>query len=218
MTWKKLTHTAKKKITNDWNNCFPSLGIYKPMHLMNRIGPLLVGILLDVKTGGSDYIPTYHVHNLIRPFPVISLGLKTTLNYEYVNIEWHESKFYNLSELMMKYALIPFDGELDLTTVLAGYKKHLAKPHIPYQPQEYEDMVLISAWCNNTLQVKNSLDFARDKMGRWPPQVLKRIGGLDIWSNSVKEKAITSETLKSIVDKQIKELKVGRLPVRNLLC
>lgn len=87
MSWKKLTPAIKKRITNDWHRLFPALGVYKPMHLLNRVGPLLIGILLEVKSGNHNYIPTFHVHNLTRPFPVVALGLATTLNREYVHQE-----------------------------------------------------------------------------------------------------------------------------------
>jgi len=215
MSCEKITQANKKKITSDWNNLFPSLAIYKPMHLMNRLGPLLVGIILEVKSGKTDYIPTYHVHSLMRPFPAISLTLETTLNY--VKLEWHDSKFHKLAQLMKENALIPFEGDIHLKTVLLGYKKHLLKSSIPCQPHEYEDMALISAWCNNKSEVKNSLEFAEMNMKKWPTNVLKRIGGIESWINSVKEKTIDIDTLKSIVDKQIVELKVEGLPVRNLL-
>lgn len=216
MSWKKLTSIDKKKITADWNYYFPALGIYKPMHLMNRVGPLLVGLLLEVKSGGTDYIPTFHVHNLLRPFPSISLGLKTTLNKEYVHLEWHESKISKLANLMSEYALIPYEGDLDLSIVLAGYRKYLSKATISYQPQNYEDMVLISAWCKNEFEVKSSIELAFSDMKEWPSQVLKKMGGLEIWINSIREKASDINMLQSVFEKQILELKVNCLPVREL--
>jgi hypothetical protein len=120
MTWKKMTSVDKKRITSDWNQLFPSLGVYKPMHLLNRIGPLLVGILLEVKSGNESYIPTFHVHNLTRPFPVVSLGMKTTLNRQYVHPEWHEKKLKGMALKMKETALITFEGDLKLDTVIDG--------------------------------------------------------------------------------------------------
>ena len=46
----KLTRTMKKEITKQWQAEFPSMGIYKNMWLMNIVGPIIVGLLLEVKS------------------------------------------------------------------------------------------------------------------------------------------------------------------------
>lgn len=216
MSFNKFTTSDKKRITNDWHQLFPSLGIYKTMHLMNRVGPLIVGLLLETKSGGNDYIPTFHVHNLTRPFPVISLSLATTLNNEYVHLEWHESRYRELAERMRNTALIPFDGNLELNEVLSGYMQYLEKPTIPYQPQFYEDMALISGWCGNYKEIKRILDSALKDISGWPKQVLTRIGNIDEWLKKVEEKSSNKVTLKSICEKQIDELRVNKIPSRLL--
>jgi hypothetical protein len=43
MTWQTLTPAWKTKITADWSAAFPGLGVYKPLHLLRRAGPLLMG-------------------------------------------------------------------------------------------------------------------------------------------------------------------------------
>ena len=216
MSLKKFTASDKKRITNEWHQLFPSLGIYKTMHLMNRVGPLIVGLLLEIKSGGNDYIPTFHVHNLTRPFPVISLSLATTLNNEYVHLEWHESRYRELGERMRNTALIPFDGNLELNDVISGYLQYLDKPTIPYQPQLYEDMALICGWCGNSKEMKRILDLARNDISGWPNQVQTRIGNIEEWVEKLGEKSSNREFLKSICEKQINELKVNKIPSRLL--
>lgn len=217
MSWKKISFGDKKRITIDWQHVFPSLGIYKPMHLLNRIGPLLVGILLEVKSGNESYIPTFHVHCLLQPFPTVSLGLVTTINREYVHLEWHEKKYLDLAERMKKAALIPFEGDLDLGNIIDGFSKYAAKPTFPYQPEVYEDIILICAWCGNEKGVQNGLRLAESHMKQWPENVLGRMGGLKNWQNSVEEKAQNREELHRICEQQIIELKVDKLPSRNLM-
>lgn len=216
MSFKKFTTSDKKRITNDWHQLFPSLGIYKTMHLMNRVGPLIVGLLLETKSGGNDYIPTFHVHNLTRPFPVISLTLASTLNNEYVHLEWHESRYRELAESMRNTALIPFDGNLELRDVLSGYLQYLKKPTIPYQPQLYEDMALICGWCGNYKEMKRILDLARKDISGWPNQVLTRIGNIEEWVEKLEKKSCNKEAFKSICEKQIDELGVNKIPYRLL--
>jgi hypothetical protein len=73
---KKLTGTTRDAITNTWLEIFPTLGKHKPLHLLKRVGPLLVGVYLEPTRDAEAYVPIGHIHNLGAPFPVLSLGLK----------------------------------------------------------------------------------------------------------------------------------------------
>lgn len=217
MTLSKLTTADKKRITQDWNELFPSLGVYKPMHLINRIGPILVGILLEVKSWNNSYIPTFHVHNLVRPFPVITLGLASTLNRQSVSLEFHEKKHRELAKIMSKNLLIPLEGDVELDKVLSGFKKYIENPTFPFQIEVYEYMILVSAWCGNTVEVQKAIDLAKKETYNWPEHVFARIGGVESWLNKLKEEASDSEKLKKICENQVIELKVDKLPSRNIL-
>lgn len=217
MGFKKIAPLDKKRITDDWQQLFPSMGIYKPMHLMNRLGPQIVGILLEIKSGSTDYTPKFHVHNLIRSFPTISLSLTTSIDSEYVHLEWHKTKYRELAEKIKKIALIPFDGDLELDKVLFGYIKYLEKPNIPYQPHLYEDMALICGWCGNSDKLNRVLDLAKKEMKKWPQNVLAKIGDLEEWIKTLEKKSNDDVALKKICEKHIIELKVDKLPFRNLL-
>ncbi|MEH7348807.1 hypothetical protein [Gottfriedia acidiceleris] len=112
----KMTVSDKRRITSDWNQVIPFLGVYKSMLLMNRLGPLLVGVLLEVKSAKEKYIPIFHVHNLLRPFQVIRLNL----NYEIspISIGLHESKFHDTAIKLANQAIIP---------LLNAYEEYLQK-------------------------------------------------------------------------------------------
>jgi hypothetical protein len=71
----ELSASAKKLITSDWAKSFPSLGVYKPMWLLKRHGPLLMGILLERTRSNDVYLPCFHVHNLLVPSSTIALSL-----------------------------------------------------------------------------------------------------------------------------------------------
>ena len=95
---KKLTPAVKRKITLDWHDCFPEMGIYKPLHLLRRVGPLLIGILLERDRTADRYLPTFYVHNLAKHFPVITLTLASPLRTEKtfapdkIKVSEHESE------------------------------------------------------------------------------------------------------------------------------
>jgi hypothetical protein len=136
------------------------------MHLLNRVGPLLVGILIERDSGNNRYTPMFHVHNLARPFPTITLSLCTSLNRRLVHVEWHESKYHKLAVQMRERAFIPFESDLPLQVVIEGYKRYLQHPTYPYQLQDYADLVLISAWCGNRSEVQAALEFAAQSIAR----------------------------------------------------
>ena len=217
MTWGKITAKDKITITTDWNELFPALGKYKPMHLMNRLGPLLVGILLEVKSGNDSYTPTFHIHNLVRPFPVISLNLKRTLDERYVHLEWHNKQYRELAMKMKETALIPFDGDVSLDVIIKGFMAYIDMGIYPFLPSTYEDMILVSAWCGDYSQVNKGLVLAESQMRLWPEHVLSRIGGLDTWLESVECKTKNRENLIVTSNRQSIELNVQDLPVRNII-
>ena len=83
----KLTRTMKKEITKQWQAEFPSMGIYKNMWLMNIVGPIIVGLLLEVKSINSEYYPTLHLDILTRERNEdddIALTASTEVDFEYV--------------------------------------------------------------------------------------------------------------------------------------
>ena len=144
------------------------------------------------------------------------MSLATTLNNEYVHLEWHEYRYRELAERMRNTSLIPFDGNLELNEVLSGYMQYLEKPTIPYQPQLYEDMALISGWCGNSKEIKRILDLALKDISGWPKQVVTRMGNIDEWIKKLEDKSSNEKVLKSICEKQIDELRVDKIPSRLL--
>ncbi|WP_421379610.1 hypothetical protein ACOJQI_15880 [Bacillus salacetis] len=217
MTRSKIRIADKRQITSDWQQTIPSLGVYKPMHLLNRVGPLLVGVLLEVKSDNENYLPTFHVHNLLQSFPVVSLGL----NYEAspITVAGHQSKHFGSAMDIINQAIIPLEGDLHLTTVLNAYEKYYKKNTGGYFHQYiFEDIVLLSAWCGDKQKIDKGLEFAENNMSQWPEHVLNRLGGLKKWLTTLEEKAQNQTELLTILESQIIELKVSHIPVRNLKC
>lgn len=72
---KKSGALTPRRVTADWAAALPGFDVWKPLHLLRRIGPVVQGVCLDRTTSGNEYMPTAHVHALARDFPVISLML-----------------------------------------------------------------------------------------------------------------------------------------------
>jgi len=218
MPLKKITKADEKRMTKDWQELFPELSIYKNMRLLNRLGPLLVGICLEKDSGNYAYNPIFHVHNLCRGFTTVSLTLAMQIKNYHLMLSWHEKKYKELAERIRNdMQIIPFKGPVYLSTIINAYKTYIATTNIPFQIHLYEDIILISAWCGSTKEVERSLKYAQDDICNWPEYVKEKIGGFDKWFMDIKMKAQDVESLRSISEKQIEELKVANLPVREII-
>src|SRR5689334_8250555 len=94
----KLDAGAARRITEDWATAFPGFGVYRPLRILRRLGPLVQGVTLERSSSGNDYLPTAHVHALTRSFPVISLTLAERLAgnsgvEQRIKLSDHESSF-----------------------------------------------------------------------------------------------------------------------------
>jgi hypothetical protein len=76
---KLSTKATKLAISKDWQGVVSSLGIYKPLHLLELAGPIALGIYLEPSRGADVYTPIGHLHCLAIEFPVISLGVSVSV-------------------------------------------------------------------------------------------------------------------------------------------
>jgi hypothetical protein len=216
MSWQILTPSSKKKITADWHAAFPAFGVHKPMHLLRRTGPLLTGVLLERGAGNDSYKPIFHVHNLAHAFPVISLSMPREVPHEYVHVEWHASKFSGLAKRLGELAYLPVSGPLGLNDIIAGFRAYLQKPFSPYEPNTYRDLALICGWCGAQAELSNTLEEAKTAMSAWPAQVLRQIGGLKPWLDSVRACAQDQSGMRSTTASEITKHRLDGIPATEL--
>ena len=126
----KLTRTMKKEITKQWQAEFPSMGIYKNMWLMNIVGPIIVGLLLEVKSINSEYYPTLHLDILTRERNEdddIALTASTEVDFEYVSTISKPDKYLVLADKLKKKAVIPLEGDVKIEEVINCLKKYCSQ-------------------------------------------------------------------------------------------
>ena len=187
------------------------------MHLLNRLGPILVGIALETDSGNSYYKPLFHVHNLCREFPAVSLTLVENLEREYVKLSWHERKHKELAIVMREKARIPFSGDVTIESVMKGYEDYFEIPCLA-EKIEYEDYALIAGWSGDISKINRALDVVKSSLKSWPEErYFKKFGGFDNWFATLEKRVMDKDMLHSIVETQIAQLKVEKLPVRNLI-
>lgn len=126
----KLSPAIKEQITTDWKAPFPDLGIYKPMWLLRRVGPLVSGICLERDSGNDAYRPTCHVHNLAKESATVSLSLADPLRTvktgapETIKAGFHHQWFADAAVRLQRQAQIPLGGPIQLEDLIRTYRAH----------------------------------------------------------------------------------------------
>ncbi|MGL4108489.1 hypothetical protein [Clostridium sp. LP20] len=213
----KITTTMRKKITTDWKELYPSMEIYKPMWLMNILGPLAVGVLLHIKSDKDRYIPTLHVHNLAERFPIVSLGIEITDNNKYISTISPEGKYKDIAMSLNKKALIPLEGDIDIKLIIDNLTKYCDR--LPDGPklEVFKYMLYIAGWNGEESIISKVEKYVEREISLFKVDILERSGGVDVWFKSLKESTQDTKKLREIVNQQIIELKLDKLPVRNII-
>lgn len=212
----KYSPSDKKKVTKDWHELFQSLTIYKPMQIFNRLGPLVVGITLQTSSGNHAYNPMYHVHCLCRIFPAIIVTLHVSGLSMYP--AEHDAKYKEIAASISDKFYIPIEGNVHINDVVMAYERYFQNPDLSTYT-EYEDLVLICGWCGDEKRTDYALQVVRRELSKWPEErYFSHIGGFEKWFADLAAKAKDTDTLRKICEQQIIELKLGKLPVRELIC
>jgi hypothetical protein len=222
-----LTAAARKRITEDWKNAFPNLGVYKPMWLMKRNGPLLMGICLDRTRSNDVYIPKFHVHDLISTFPGISLMLYHAVPDErqprmprQIRVDRHE--VMSVAAMASLKSLVPEISQQDvsLSRILRMYREDLDKNYrglAKYPEWMFMDVILLAFWSGYHDYARTVLDGACEVMRFWPARGLPlKPFDVSAWRDGV-ETQLCRNRMASTLKEQIMKHKVAHLPVYELV-
>jgi len=214
-----ISKQQQRAIADDWQAEFPTFGIYRPMSLARRCGPVLIGLCLD-RGSGDNYYPTWHYHCLLRPFPIISLSLATRLGEPsgsavYVNLRVHAHRFVEIAIETRSSALFPLDGDLSLTQFETACEAWLRRQPAAMSPPVLADIVLLSAWCESDWQAR--LRRVESLASQWPQRVDDFIGGTANWLANLTAAASNRHELLRTMETEIATHKLLKLPVSQFI-
>lgn len=216
-----LTKSAEKRITQDWMKEIPSLGVYRPRHLLRRVGPLLVGICLERESGGDVYKPMFHVHCLGKEAPAVFLTLLTQIRSErsggpdFVQVRFHEEKCKEAAARMVRQSPLPLAGDLSLDQVIKAYQTYLPSPlGQAYPVPLYRDMIILSAWGSRRTE---AMKFLTECLQVGDDIDLQNVGGRAAFEAECRKLIENPALIQQTVDSQTVALGVGNLPVSSLL-
>jgi hypothetical protein len=201
------------------------MGVKRPMHLLRRVGPLLIGILLERDSTNHTYLPIFHVHNLAIESSRISLTLYHSLVLpngapDVLDVRNHESQFRDAARRMSEQALLPLAGDVALSQVIAAYQKFIADGSGGSVSRcFFEDVTMLYSWSGQIELARASIHEAVASMMLWPPNVRqlldRRDGALEEWEARMLNR-IEGDVAATVLQ-QITALEVGHLPVSRML-
>lgn len=216
----KLDAKTKRKISNDWIECFPLMSLWKPMWLLKRHGPLLVGICLDRDRTNEQYTPRAHFHSLCAPVSTILLGLVGEVELRGVPVSirclHHDQQYQSVAdELGTKFPFLR-NKRLEFSEYLLATKNYLEGKHgktgkVPFQHAPWEDLVLVASYMGRFDYAETALESFANSISKWPDRGLNNIGSADAWRRKLEWFIKNPDALHANVEAQVKDHKLDHL-------
>jgi hypothetical protein len=213
-----LTASTKRRITEDWQACFPNLGVAQPLWLMKRNGPLLIGICLDRTRSNDVYVPAFHVHSLLAPRPAITLTLYRPVPDERqprlkreIRVDRHDSTYLPAAESLKSQVPDLSSNDTSLSRILGLYNEYLESRRNPaiarYPVVLFSDVTLLSFWAGHVAYAEACLERACEAMSVWPKQEV------DLLSWRKRMEALMDRTrLDGVVREELQRHHLAHLP------
>ncbi len=216
-----LTKSVERRITSDWHQEFPSLGMHTLRHLLRRVGPLVVGICLERDSSGVQYKPLFHVHSLTKPFPVVSLTMseplrsKRTGGQQAIHLRDHADCYKDAAARLSQHARLPLAGNLSLTQVVEAYIEYMSTPlGKACRVGLARDIVGLYLWKG---EVRKAESFLRGFVETVTLKDFNSQSQYDEFERSCGELLDSPHQVANTVESQIEALRLAKLPVSDLI-
>lgn len=216
MQTRRLTKSVEKRVTDDWQRHLQSLAVYRPRHLLRRVGPMLIGVCLDRDSGGENYKPCFHVHFLGRPFPVVSLTLCSQLlaksgGPDYIEVRFHEVRYEEAIRRLVEQAPLPVEGPITIPQVLHAYSQYAETPIGQRQAADlFGDCILLLAYFGRTDDARRMLNDTLTRVQN--EQSFQIFGGRQAFEQLMLDSIEHPAKVHDMVTAQISSLNVGNIP------
>jgi hypothetical protein len=221
----KLTPTLKRRITRDWNEQFPQMGVFRPMWLMRRVGPLVQGICLDRSSAGTSYRPTTHIHDLTVEFQCISLSLDQRLRdprsgtAESIGVQFHDRLYLEAARRLAGASLLPMIGDIPVESIVEAYERYRTSGELTstYPVRYFESAVRLLAWTGRIEDGYRTLAGYVSELRSSATVLADAPDDIEAWERALREVLADPVSIRRTATEQAVALKVDRLPQSSLL-
>lgn len=205
---------------------FPAMGRYRPMWLLKRNGPVLVGICLSGNRDNTAYRIIAHIHNLARPTGFVSLQLHNPLinkkgTYrEELTLKSHDKEFLEAAERLKRQSLFPLSEDLSLSNLLSACSRYVGSRNLVAETPMfiYEDVITLLSWCGKLSIAKRKLGDYVKIMADWDDDIFRHEGGRIAFFDRLVEIIEYPSKLEEIAEEEIRKLKLERIPSYPFVC
>ncbi|MCD7972854.1 MAG: hypothetical protein LUG18_09355 [Candidatus Azobacteroides sp.] len=218
---KKIETKDKRRIAKDWLSVFNGFYPYKPMHFVRRNGPFLCGILLERHSGNLDYEPTFHVHNLMVDFPVVSLGSATYLLNpkgvkDRITLYQHSECFNRYVERFKEQTPLLQENKVNCKNLISHFQK-VIDTSLSYPADSLKDWVLALFWCGEMEEAEKAIAYGKKIISQWPEGAKSRFNGEDGWEQQIR-RLMNKGMLQDTVEKELAKFKLSNIVDYTLQC
>ncbi|WP_145953914.1 hypothetical protein [Paenibacillus bovis] len=179
------------------------------------------GIYLKAVYGGEGYVPVFHTHSLMTPFPVVSLTAPVALTNskgaeDSIRFVRHTNELNTIISNFRIQCPAAFTQPLTCTIVEQLYNSTIANA-IDYPVQTMTDAVLLSLWCNKKEQAEAQIQSYRSIIASWPAAAQKRCGGADRWEADIRSQW-NREQITNTIQTELTRFKLDHLQDMLLAC
>lgn len=215
MSFPVITKTKKKEITAKWHEVFPEMGVYKPMWLMNTLGPLAVGLCLEVQSNRDTYYPKLHLHNLLKEQEDIYFQMiieKPTYSITTVS---KEEKINRIMNELKNNIFIPTEGDVKYCDLVEKMKRYCWQTNASYQLTVLRVLLYLARWTGSQKEENDILRFCEEI---WNQEKLAFIAEKkDKWMTEKVSEIGDTDTIRQIAIQEKEKFGLNSLPHRELI-
>lgn len=211
MAAKSFSAKEKRQITKDWNELFPEMGVYKNMWLLKIVGPIAVGILLEIGSNRDYYTPTVHFHDLSEEDESISLMGELNANFDYISTKSKPDKYLKVAEKLEVRSFIPLKGNLNFSELETCLLKYLDYEFCSLGDKKYvlRTILNLSILEGNNKKIQETIHFVKEYLN-----YLNHRHGMNY---SIEDFILERDVLIKNIEENIIKLKLEKIPRHTML-
>jgi hypothetical protein len=211
--------TAKEKgsTLQSWGSIFPALTPWLDKFLIQRTGPLISGICLDATRDPNAYKPTFFHHNLLAPWPVLTLSYAAALLYrgtpKSVKYGAPVADLADQLKAQVESARIPITFAIFLRHI-GDARRGVFGPVGLYLPHALRDIITVGSYLGDADHFRSRLDEVCARIASVPNLNVQIIGSVAEWRKDVE--AALSLPGEELIEKHQMALRLPALPAQAM--
>lgn len=211
----KITKKIKYEITQEWNEYFKTMSCLKPMWLINILGPLIVGVCLEVKSDSDRYYPRLFLHNLANVREDITFDLSITKSTYIISLKSSAVKMETIIGELLNNSVVPIQGDVSYKDLTNNIKIFCRNTYGSSQLSVLKLLFYLAGWTGSTAFMNDIITFSEEilEQGNVHLSTEKK----EIWIKDILNEVRNPIELQDNVSAEKKKWKLEDFPCRKIL-